>query len=91
VATSDDDPERTVHGLAVTHMSKNVFATAILEAEVVVNHIEHGRVYHFPILSNAVDLEGCAWRRILRPNVKPVGIFRTRFEAAQAVVSRSHA
>jgi hypothetical protein len=42
----------------VTHMSKNDFATAILEAEVVVNHIEDGHVYHFPILSNAVNLEG---------------------------------
>jgi hypothetical protein len=75
----------------VTHMSKNVFATAILEAEVVVNHIEHGRVYHFPILSNAADLEGCASRRILRPSVKPVGISRTRFDAAQAALSRSYA
>jgi hypothetical protein len=38
--------------------SKNNFAAEILEAEVVVNHIEHGHVYHFPILPNAVNLEG---------------------------------
>jgi hypothetical protein len=40
-------------------MPESDFATEILETEVVVNHIEHGHVFHFPILSNgAVSLHG---------------------------------
>jgi hypothetical protein len=40
-------------------MPESDFTTAILETEVVVNHVEDGHVFHFPILSNGtVSLHG---------------------------------
>ena len=40
-------------------MPESDFTAAILETEVVVNHVEDGHVFHFPILSNGtVSLHG---------------------------------
>jgi hypothetical protein len=75
----------------VTHMSKNDFATAILEAEVVVNHIEHGHVYHFPILSNAVNLEGSRIEANPKAKCEASRYLSDALDAAQTALSRPHA
>jgi hypothetical protein len=72
-------------------MSDSDFAAAILEAEVVVNHIEDGHVYHFPILSNGtVSLNGS--RIEANPNAKREAnryLFEA-LDAAQTALSHPH-
>jgi hypothetical protein len=76
----------------VTHMSKNDFATAILEAEVVVNHIDDGHVYHFPILSNGtVNLEGSRIEANPRAEGGASRYLFDALDAAQAALRRSQA
>ena len=76
----------------VTHMSKNEFATAILEAEVVVNHIEHGHVYHFPILSNGtLNLEGSRIEANPKAKCEASRYLSDALEAAQVALGRPHA
>jgi hypothetical protein len=72
--------------------SKNDFAAEILEAEVVVNHIEDGHVYHFPILSNGtVNLEGSRIEANPKAKCEASRYLSDALGAAQAALSRPQA
>jgi hypothetical protein len=76
----------------VTHMPKNDFATAILEAEVVVNHIDDGHVYHFPILSNGtVNLEESRIEANPKAKCEASRYLSDALDAAQVALGHPHA